>query len=77
MVPQIEDPNAEPEPEEMKGEFWVVFVCSLSAPKQVNFTVYLFQTIIGEYRLLDLLQFIYQKTKTLLVHLKYPSITSY
>ncbi|KAL5252786.1 hypothetical protein ACHWQZ_G015526 [Mnemiopsis leidyi] len=34
LVPQIEDPNAEPEPEEMRGEFWVVFVCSLSAPKQ-------------------------------------------
>lgn len=39
MVPQIEDPNAEPEPEEMRGEFWVVFVCSLSAPKQVTLSV--------------------------------------
>ena len=36
VVPQIEDLAAEPEPEEMKGEFWVVFICSMSAPKQVG-----------------------------------------
>ncbi|XP_063677916.1 cilia- and flagella-associated protein 74-like [Bolinopsis microptera] len=34
LVPHIEDLAAEPEPEEFRGELWVVFICSLSAPKQ-------------------------------------------
>ena len=37
MVPHIEDLAAEPESEEFRGEFWVVFICSLSAPKQVHY----------------------------------------
>jgi len=34
LVPEIEDLTAEPEPEDMKGEFWVIFICSLSSSQQ-------------------------------------------
>ena len=36
MVPQAENPDAEPEPEELAGAFYVFFICSLGAEKQVK-----------------------------------------